>query len=76
MNSVSSAGARIGIDVGGTFTDFVLYDTQRRQLAYHKEPSTPADPALAVRNGLAALIAQNGLAPSDIGVLLHGTTIG
>jgi N-methylhydantoinase A len=76
VNSVSSAGARIGIDVGGTFTDFVLYDTQRRQLAYHKEPSTPADPALAVRNGLAALIAQNGLAPSDIGVLLHGTTIG
>lgn len=76
MNFVSSAGARIGIDVGGTFTDFVLYDTQRRQLAYHKEPSTPADPALAVRNGLAALIAQNGLAPSDIGVLLHGTTIG
>ncbi|MCW5298665.1 hydantoinase/oxoprolinase family protein [Herbaspirillum lusitanum] len=76
MNSVSSTGARIGIDVGGTFTDFVLYDTQRRQLAYHKEPSTPADPALAVRNGLAALIAQNGLAPSDIGVLLHGTTIG
>ena len=76
MNSVSSAGARIGIDVGGTFTDFVLYDTQRRQLAYHKEPSTPSDPALAVRNGLAALIAQNGLAPSDIGVLLHGTTIG
>ncbi|WP_083438810.1 hydantoinase/oxoprolinase family protein [Herbaspirillum autotrophicum] len=76
MNSDSSTGARIGIDVGGTFTDFVLYHPQRQQLAYHKEPSTPSDPALAVRNGLAALIKQCGLAPSDIGVLLHGTTIG
>jgi N-methylhydantoinase A len=76
LNSVSSTGARIGIDVGGTFTDFVLYHPQHRQLAYHKEPSTPADPALAVRNGLASLIAQCGLAPSDIAVLLHGTTIG
>lgn len=76
MNSVTSTGARIGIDVGGTFTDFVLYDAARQQLAYHKEPSTPADPALAVRNGLVALIKKNGLSASDIGVLLHGTTIG
>lgn len=76
MNSDSSTGARIGIDVGGTFTDFVLYHPQRQQLAYHKEPSTPADPALAVRNGLAALIKQCGLAPTDVDVLLHGTTIG
>lgn len=76
MNSVSSSGARIGIDVGGTFTDFVLYHPQRQQFAYHKQPSTPADPALAVRDGLAALIAQCSLAPADIAVLLHGTTIG
>jgi len=76
VNFVSSTGARIGIDVGGTFTDFVLYHPQRQQLAYHKEPSTPVDPALAVRNGLVALIGQCGLVPSDIAVLLHGTTIG
>src|SRR5450830_628690 len=76
VNSVSSSGARIGIDVGGTFTDFVLYHPQRQQFAYHKQPSTPADPALAVRDGLAALIAQCSLAPADIAVLLHGTTIG
>ncbi|EJM97733.1 hydantoinase/oxoprolinase family protein [Herbaspirillum sp. YR522] len=76
MNPVPSAGARIGIDVGGTFTDFVLYHPQRQQFAYHKQPSTPADPALAVRDGLAALIAKCGLAPSDVAVLMHGTTIG
>ena len=76
MNPVPSAGARIGIDVGGTFTDFVLYHPQRQQFAYHKQPSTPADPALAVRDGLAALIGKCGLAPSDVAVLMHGTTIG
>jgi N-methylhydantoinase A len=76
VNPVPSAGARIGIDVGGTFTDFVLYHPQRQQFAYHKQPSTPADPALAVRDGLAALIAKCDLAPSDVAVLMHGTTIG
>ncbi|MCA1323834.1 hydantoinase/oxoprolinase family protein [Herbaspirillum sp. alder98] len=76
MNPVPPAGARIGIDVGGTFTDFVLYHPQRQQFAYHKQPSTPADPALAVRDGLAALIAKCELAPADVAVLMHGTTIG
>lgn len=76
LNSVTSTGGQIGIDVGGTFTDFVLYDPRHRQHAYHKEPSTPADPALAVRNGLATLIERCGLVPSDISLLLHGTTIG
>ncbi|OWY27628.1 hydantoinase/oxoprolinase family protein [Herbaspirillum robiniae] len=76
MNPDSATGVRVGIDVGGTFTDFVLYDAGHKRLAYHKQPSTPADPALAVRDGLAALIARQGLSPADVGVLLHGTTIG
>ncbi|MBP0597527.1 hydantoinase/oxoprolinase family protein [Herbaspirillum sp. LeCh32-8] len=76
MNPESANAVRVGIDVGGTFTDFVLYDAGRKRLAYHKQPSTPADPALAVRDGLVALIAKQGLSPSDVGVLLHGTTIG
>ncbi|MEE2802890.1 MAG: hydantoinase/oxoprolinase N-terminal domain-containing protein, partial [Pseudomonadota bacterium] len=40
--------ARLGIDVGGTFTDFVLADPGSNQLITHKEPSTPDDPSLAV----------------------------
>ncbi|NUU02385.1 hydantoinase/oxoprolinase family protein [Herbaspirillum robiniae] len=76
MNPDSATGVRVGIDVGGTFTDFVLYDAGHKRLAYYKQPSTPADPALAVRDGLAALIARQGLSPADVGVLLHGTTIG
>jgi N-methylhydantoinase A len=76
VNPDSATGVRVGIDVGGTFTDFVLYDAGRKRLAYHKQASTPADPALAVRDGLVALIGKQGLAPADVGVLLHGTTIG
>jgi N-methylhydantoinase A len=69
-------GARVGIDVGGTFTDFVLCDPRRGDLVHYKEPSTPADPSRAVITGLAALLDLAGLKPSEVAVLMHGTTIG
>lgn len=72
----TTPGARIGIDVGGTFTDFVLFDARTSRFAYHKQPSTPADPALAVQLGLTALLGKCGLAAGDVEILLHGTTIG
>ena len=43
---------RIGVDVGGTFTDFTLLDERTGQLHYHKTPSTPGDPSEAVEIGL------------------------
>jgi len=67
---------RIGIDVGGTFTDFVLADVTGADLSFFKEPSVPSDPSLAVERGLAALIEQQGLDPKDIELIVHGTTIG
>ncbi|WP_270936117.1 hydantoinase/oxoprolinase family protein, partial [Falsiroseomonas oryzae] len=66
--------ARVGIDVGGTFTDFVLAGP--RGLVFHKEPSTPDDPSAAVEAGLVALVAKAGLGMGDIGLLVHGTTLG
>lgn len=68
--------ARVGIDVGGTFTDFVLSDASSDRLVYYKEPSTPDDPSRAVVQGLANLVQKAGLAPSDVELILHGTTIG
>lgn len=62
----------IGIDVGGTFTDFVLAEPGR--VVHHKEPSTPHDPAAAVISGLAALLRT--VDPSAITGITHGTTIG
>src|SRR5262245_762547 len=73
---MAGRGARIGIDVGGTFTDFALYDPERDAFFHHKQPSTPADPALAVQQGLAALLTKSALAANDVALLMHGTTIG
>ena len=69
---------RIGIDVGGTFTDFVVIDPDgSRQV--HKTSSIPSDPARAVTKGLAEIAEGRGLAVadflSDVGTIVHGTTV-
>ncbi|WP_102960234.1 hydantoinase/oxoprolinase family protein [Mangrovicella endophytica] len=73
---MKESGARIGIDVGGTFTDFVLSDPRDGSLVYYKEPSTPDEPSRALIEGLRALLAKADLKASDVGALMHGTTIG
>ncbi len=76
MDQLPGAGVRIGIDVGGTFTDFVLSDPRDGRLAFFKEPSTPDDPSRALLVGLSALLEREGLRATDVGALMHGTTIG
>ena len=73
---MTDARYRIGIDVGGTFTDFVLADMAGRRLAFHKEPSVPADPSLAVERGFAALFEAEGVRPEEVELVVHGTTLG
>jgi N-methylhydantoinase A len=69
----------IGIDIGGTFTDFVVYDRKIKHLQTFKLPSTPENPALAVINGLASiLITQDNSHPPTLGnsaVIVHGSTV-
>lgn len=72
----TAALARVGIDVGGTFTDFVLFDPALGRLVHHKQPSTPEDPSQAVADGLIALMDKAGLSVAQVGLLMHGTTIG
>ncbi|MCW5771305.1 MAG: hypothetical protein KIT16_06685, partial [Rhodospirillaceae bacterium] len=67
---------RIGIDVGGTFNDFVLADGVAGIFVYHKEPSTPADPSLAVERGIKGLLARAACDPASIDHIVHGTTLG
>ncbi|MBN3216242.1 hydantoinase/oxoprolinase family protein [Pectobacterium polaris] len=76
MNTLAATGARVGVDVGGTFTDFVLFEPTRQQYFFHKQPSTPDDPAYAVRDGLLALLHKSHLPASAVSFLLHGTTLG
>lgn len=62
---------RVGIDIGGTFTDFISYDTDSKGATITKVPSTPTDPSTGLMNGLDDI----GVDPADIGMLLHGTTV-
>ena len=66
---------RIGFDVGGTFTDFVLLDTERGEIRLHKRLTTPEDPARCAISGLQALVEEAGLRLKDIAELVHGTTL-
>lgn len=72
----ADARYRIGIDVGGTFTDFVFAETTRGTLHFHKEPSVPADPSVAVERGIARMLGQLGTSPGSVELICHGTTIG
>jgi N-methylhydantoinase A len=66
---------RIGVDIGGTFTDFALFDDRSRNIQTYKVLTTPADPAEAVIDGVAALTRTANIAASDVGMVVHGTTL-
>ena len=66
---------RLGVDVGGTFTDFVLHDSQSNRLEFAKTPSTPGNQAEGVKAGVLQLIKRLGLTPESISFFIHGTTV-
>jgi len=68
-------GYRLGVDVGGTFTDLLLIDEATGQTFRDKVPSTPSDPSQAVINGARGLCERQNIAPADIDLFLHGTTV-
>src|SRR5436190_472765 len=65
----------IGVDVGGTFTDFFAFDDADDRIVLHKVASTPANPAQAVIAGLRELAARRGIDLGTITRLSHGTTV-
>ncbi len=67
-------GYRVGVDVGGTFTDFVVFDGETERTEVLKVPSVPADPASAVIEGFRRLI-ECGIPPAAVTLFVHGTTI-
>jgi N-methylhydantoinase A len=66
------SGYRVGIDIGGTFTDFVVVDEREQRTFSGKVSSTPANPAEGVLSGLRQFVAE----PREIGFVVHGTTVG
>jgi N-methylhydantoinase A len=68
-------GYRLGVDVGGTFTDLLLLDDSSGGFWRHKTPSTPHDSSEGILAGVEAVCAKAGVKPRDIEVFLHGTTV-
>ena len=66
---------RIGVDIGGTFTDVVLVDEARGGIGVVKVPTTPRDFARGVLDALAAATESRGIAPADVTWLAHATTV-
>jgi N-methylhydantoinase A len=65
--------ARLAVDIGGTFTDLALEKDGRRSTI--KVLTTPAAPEQGVMDGFRAIIQVAGVAPADIGLIIHGTTL-
>jgi N-methylhydantoinase A len=66
---------RIGVDVGGSFTDFVLVDTLKAEFRFFKVSSTPHDPSIAIAEGVKEMLRLFEADPSEVGFFGHGTTV-
>ena len=66
---------RLGVDVGGTFTDLLLVNEKNGQAWSAKVPSTPADQSIGVLSGLARVCERAGIDPQQIDHVMHGTTV-
>jgi N-methylhydantoinase A len=67
--------SRLGVDVGGTFTDVILVNQAQQRVWAVKVPTTPDDPSLGVVNGIRAVLEESGQSGEDIAFIGHGTTI-
>ena len=67
--------SRLGIDVGGTFTDLLLFNERSGEIRLFKTPSTPGDQSIGILDGVQQLIAETGVPAAEINALLHGTTV-
>jgi N-methylhydantoinase A len=66
---------RLGVDVGGTFTDLLLVDDEKGDLYRVKTPSTPTDPSDGVLVGMRRICDESGIEPGELGFVMHGTTV-
>jgi N-methylhydantoinase A len=67
--------ARLGVDVGGTFTDLALWDAGRRRLTVFKLPSVPGDPSAGILAGIRRIGERDGVPAAELGFIAHGTTV-
>jgi N-methylhydantoinase A len=66
---------RLGIDIGGTFTDFAMIDDATGQISIHKALTTPDDPSRAVLEGVTVILARDGVRMEQLSAIIHGSTL-
>ena len=66
---------RIGIDVGGTFTDACLFDEETGEVQVSKVPSTPDDPSVGILDSLSLILSEARATSEQVTYLAHGTTV-
>lgn len=66
---------RLGVDVGGTFTDLLLINEETGETFTAKVPSTPSDSSIGVLNGVERICAESGIDPKAVTRVMHGTTV-
>jgi len=66
---------RLGVDIGGTFTDFAVIDETSGRVAIHKQLTTPHEPSLSVLEGCRTLLSSEGIAIEEVEAIVHGTTL-
>ena len=66
---------RVGVDVGGTFTDFVIVDEHRDMIFTGKQLTTPTDPGKAICEGVSRIVSEAGIEMSQLDGIVHGTTL-
>ena len=66
---------RVGVDIGGTFTDLIVVDSETGAFTLGKVLTTPDDPSQAVEAVLTETLTQVGIDPGDVQHLVHGTTL-
>jgi N-methylhydantoinase A len=66
---------RLGVDVGGTFTDLLLINESNGETHTAKVPSTPEDSSIGVLNGIARICEESGIDPKQVNRVMHGTTV-
>ena len=66
---------RLGVDVGGTFTDLLLINEVSGDTFTAKVPSTPEDSSIGVLNGISRICDESGIDPNQVELVMHGTTV-
>lgn len=75
MTKKTEGRIRVGVDVGGTFTDFVLVDENRDLIFTGKRLTTSEDPSVAITEGLERLVEEAGTSVPELDAVVHGTTL-